>query len=87
MDEAEIQKICRSCGADLRHKKRCKSRDGTYICSKCAKEGKRWDRQVIGKLADKKLHRLVLYVVLAALACIVFWELLDILTRMEWTPQ
>ena len=79
MDEAEVKKTCRSCGEDLRHKKRCKSRDGTYLCPECAKDKHRWDRQLIAKLADKKLQRLILYAILAALACIVFWQILDII--------
>ena len=87
MDQTEVKKICRSCGADLRHKRRRKSRDGTYICPKCVKGGNWWDRQVIGKLADKKLQRFVLYVVLTALACIAFWQILDIMAHVDWMPS
>ncbi len=87
MDQAEVRKTCRSCGADLRHKKRRKSRDGTYLCPRCVRDKHRWDRQIIAKLADKKLQRFVLYVVLAAIAGIIFWQILDIMNQMDWTQS
>jgi hypothetical protein len=83
MDEAEVKKTCRSCGKDLRHQRRCKSRDGTYLCPECSEDKHRWDRQLIAKLADKKYQWFVLYAILAVLACVVFWKLLDIIAHAD----
>ena len=83
MDDAEVKKTCRSCGKDLRHKKRCKSRDGTYLCPKCFESENRWDRRTVGKLADKKLWWFILWAVIAAIACIVFWKILDVVSSLN----
>jgi hypothetical protein len=85
MEEAEVRKTCRSCGEDLRHKKRHKNRDGTYLCPKCAEAENRWGRRVITRLTDKKLRLLVLYIILAVVAGIVFWQILDVMSHVDWT--
>jgi hypothetical protein len=81
MDEAEVTKICRSCGEDLRHKKRRKDRDGTYLCPNCIRAANRWDRRLLAALTDKKTQRLALYVVLAVLAGVIFWSILDVINQ------
>ena len=81
MDQTEAKKICRSCGEDLAHKERHESRDGTYLCTKCAKAKKRRFRRVVGKLTEKKSLLIVLYVVLAVVACLIFWTILDTMSQ------
>jgi hypothetical protein len=83
MELAEASKICRSCGEDLRHKRRCKSSDGTYLCPKCTKAENRWDRRLLAKLADKKLKRLALYIILAGIGAVVIWAIIDVISQVD----
>jgi hypothetical protein len=84
MNEAEPKKICRICGEDLHHKQRHKSHDGTYLCLNCTSEAeqKRRERQVAGKSPEIDYRRLALYVVLAAIGCVLFWLILDMVSTM-----
>jgi hypothetical protein len=86
MDEAEVTKICRSCGEDLRHKKRRKSRDGTYLCPNCIRAENRWDRRLLATVAHKRTQRFAFYVVLAVLAGVIFWSILDVMSEANSGP-
>jgi hypothetical protein len=81
MDQTEVKKTCGSCGKDLIHKKRHKHRDGTYTCPQCAKAHDRWPRRALGELTKGKSLRIIFYIVLAAIACAVFWTILDTMSQ------
>lgn len=84
MDEPEVKKLCRICGEDLRHKERHKSRDGTYLCPNCVGiEEKRLGRRLEDRLTARDVRRYVLYAVLAVIACIAFWIILDFMHRVD----
>lgn len=83
MDQTEVRKPCRSCGEDLAHKPRHRSRDGSYICPQCTAGQNRWDRRMVQKLTDKKTLLFGFYVVLAAIGCGVFWMVLEMMNRPD----
>lgn len=85
MSETEQKRFCRICGEDLHHKQRHKSRDGTYLCYNCTSEAeqKRRERQVAGKSAEVDYRQLALYMVLAAIGCVVFWLILDMVSILS----
>ena len=83
MDEAEVKKICRLCGEDLRHKKRRKNRDGTYLCPNCIRAENRWNRRLVAKLLDKKSQRILLFLALAVLAGVVIWAVIDVMSQAD----
>ena len=81
MDQIEVKKTCRSCGADLTNRRRHKNSHGEYYCSECveAKKGLP-ERRFLG-LTGKKLRLVILCVFLAALASWMFWEFLDVFSQ------
>ena len=81
MDQAEIKKVCRSCGEDVSHNKRHKHRDGTYSCPKCQELQKGSAQQTFEGLASKKFLLFFLYVMLAIAACWFFWKVLDYMNQ------
>ena len=83
MDEAKVKKICRSCGEDLRHKKRRKDHGGTYLCPNCVKAENRWNRRLLAKLLDKKSQLILLYLVLAVLAGVIIWAVMDVMNQAD----
>jgi hypothetical protein len=38
MDEPEVRKICRTCGADVTHRTRHKTHTGEYLCKTCLED-------------------------------------------------
>ena len=85
MNETEQKKVCRICGEDVLHKQRHRSRDGTYLCHNCTSEAeqKRRERQLAGKSPEVDYRRLALYVVLAAIGCVLFWLILDMVSTLS----
>ncbi len=83
MVQIEIKKTCRSCGVDLTNRKRHKNSLGEYYCSACV-EGKKGspERRFLG-LTGRKVRRVLLCVVLAALAGWICWEFLDAFSQAQ----
>ncbi len=83
MIEAAVRKNCRVCGADLRHKNRRKSHDGTYLCPECHKDNNRWPRRLIRTLAGKQARRLVFTAFATVLVCSIFWKILEAVANRD----
>jgi hypothetical protein len=81
MDQAEIKKICRSCGADVTHKGRHKNRDGEYSCLECHEAEKASLRRRILGLTGQRVRLIVLYAILAVLGSGLFWKFLEIMNQ------
>jgi hypothetical protein len=77
MAEPEVLKTCRACGTQLTHKRRYKDRHGAYLCPKCFRAKRRGYRQIIRRLTTGKALRIAIYVILAMVACAIFWMILD----------
>jgi hypothetical protein len=84
MDGVAVEKTCRSCGVDLHHKERHKSRDGTYICPTCVKAKSSLGHSAREKSADTKFRPVAMYAILAAIVGVLLWAILDIISQIEF---
>ena len=84
MDETEVKKSADRVRDVTRMTNATRAGDGTYLCPKCVKVQRRSFRRIIRKFTKKKSLLLIFYMILAAVACVIFWMILDFVNNADF---